>query len=386
LLIFLRPTITDINTKPLFPNLDTIRFIAAAMVFLQHSFKKAIEHIPVENEFIKRILYVICNGEFGVTTFFILSGFLITFHLYYEKKITKTVSLPKFYARRVLRIWPLFFFIVIFTCFLYPQVKALAGFNKPVAIDWRYHISFLSNFDVIRIESDAIPNGEMSQNITWSVSIEEQFYAFWPLIFFFFPLKLWKWIVAILIIGSVLFRIQNHSNKFILYYHTASVLLDLCLGGLAAILTSEYRRLKNYFETNSGFLLLAFLITTYFVVMYFDKLFDFPYGNVVGHLFTSLLITYIISDQSLTKRNTLNLFRFSFATKWGKYSYGMYLIHPIVITAVNLLIKAMGLTKTDFFTAVVATMGSLLIVLFLSKKSYSILESPFLALKKRFEI
>ena len=100
--------------KIYFENLDGLRFFCFFSVFLYHSFH-------TENEIIKSSpIYkfvteeIFKNGNLGVNFFFVLSGFLITYLLIAEKKLNGQIDLKKFWIRRILRIWPLFYFCVGF--------------------------------------------------------------------------------------------------------------------------------------------------------------------------------------------------------------------------------------------------------------------------------
>ena len=100
------------HKKIFFPNLNGVRAIAAFMVIVYHveDIKELFglpnfpHHDPMGNDL----------GGLGVTLFFVLSGFLITYLLLNEKSACGTVSLRDFYIRRVLRIWPLYYLIVVF--------------------------------------------------------------------------------------------------------------------------------------------------------------------------------------------------------------------------------------------------------------------------------
>jgi len=106
------------NKKLHFPNLNSLRFFAAAVVIIHHiEFIRNLFNIPSRymNPFFHEV------GKLGVVLFFSLSGFLITYLLLNERNTTGRISLKKFYMRRVLRIWPLYFFIVILAFFILPN-------------------------------------------------------------------------------------------------------------------------------------------------------------------------------------------------------------------------------------------------------------------------
>jgi peptidoglycan/LPS O-acetylase OafA/YrhL len=110
--------IKETKQKIFFPNLDGLRFICFLLVYLYHwnlNCALAIENTSVRNSF----NFLFGNGNIGVNIFFVLSGFLITFLLIKEKEFSGGVHLKHFYVRRILRIWPLYFLIVVKSYYLY---------------------------------------------------------------------------------------------------------------------------------------------------------------------------------------------------------------------------------------------------------------------------
>jgi peptidoglycan/LPS O-acetylase OafA/YrhL len=146
------------------PELDVLRFFCFLLVYVHHVLPRNLS--PAISSFADA-----CG--FGVPVFFLLSSFLITELLLLEEESTTTVHLRSFYARRILRIWPLYFgFFGV--CWL------LGATHHLPAIPWQMTLSFFllaGNWYFTRIVSFRNPAG-----ILWSVSIEEQFYLLWPLL------------------------------------------------------------------------------------------------------------------------------------------------------------------------------------------------------------
>ncbi len=373
------------KSKIYFDNLDSIRFIAALMVYLQHGMSESYQYLHIKGTYWEKFLHVISSGGTGVSIFFVLSGFLITYLLISEYELKSTINIKNFYIRRFLRIWPLYFAVVIFTFVIYPFLKTLIGLNSPLCSNILYHISFLSNFDVIHIMKECPGNDAMSQNITWSVSIEEQFYLFWPLIFTFSPRKFWLFGILLTISASIAFRLINYNDGNLLYYHTLSVLIDLGFGGLFALMIKESNKLKNFFEKSSSKTHIILFAFSFGLLFWSGELFDFKYGAAIGRIFISISFALFICSQALTKtKSFLNLKNLSFASKWGKYTYGIYLLHPISITMLDVLLRILGIPKTNFFITFFIGIVGFIFTLIISKLSYMYFEQKFLTIKDKY--
>jgi len=375
------------NKTIYFKNLDTIRFIAALMVFLGHAVSPSYQYLPIKNSIWEKLLFAISNGGTGVSIFFVLSGFLITYLLINEYEFANKISLRNFYIRRILRIWPLYFLIIVFSFVIYPTMKSLIGLNNPIGSNMLYHLVFLSNFDVINIEKNCFGSDAMSQNITWSVSIEEQFYLFWPLIFVLFPRKLWLYLIVFVILASLLFRVLNSNDEIILYFHTFSVLLDLGIGGLLAFLIKSNEKIKRFFEGSGTFVHISFFMISFILIFWSDFLFSFNYGSAVGRFFISTSFALIISAQAMTKMESkLSLSNVTIASNLGKYTYGIYLIHPIAMTLVDVFARISKVPQNNFINLIALSIVSFSLTLLLSKLSFKYYESLFLFYKRKFTV
>lgn len=371
--------------KLYFKNLDSIRFIAAMMVFLGHGISPAYQYLPIANTFWQRLLNTISHGATGVSIFFVLSGFLITFLLVSEHETAGGISIRNFYIRRVLRIWPLYFLVVGFSFGIYPLLKGFMGVNNPLGSNVLYHLVFLSNFDVLNIAEFCKGNDAMSQNITWSVSVEEQFYLVWPLLFAFLPQRLWLSALVFIIAGSLVFRLVNYDERDVLSFHTLSVVLDLGIGGLLALLIKTRTRIRALFERTDTTAHLILFLFSLLLLLYVDVLFDFPYGRAVARVFTAFSFALVISAQAMSRTNSaFGLGNLRFANRWGRYTYGIYLLHPIAITLLDVLARLLHIPMNNFWASLSFGVLGFVATLFLSSFSYRWYEAKFLALKGRF--
>ncbi len=188
-----------------FPNLNGLRFVAASLVMIGHtqdwkSFYglNSVASVP----FFSKI------GSLGVTLFFVLSGFLITYLLLAEKSTYGTINIKKFYLRRVLRIWPLYYLILIIGLFILSKVAFFVLPGAPKSLQEHYHLQillFLILPNISQVAFTFVPY--VAQ--TWSIGVEEQFYFIWPII-----LKHFKNHLQILIfIISILSEKKNRGGR-----------------------------------------------------------------------------------------------------------------------------------------------------------------------------
>lgn len=149
------------------PSLDGLRCVAILPVFLSHAMMAA--GVP-------RVI----PGNFGVTLFFFLSGYLITTLMRVEIERTGTVDIPRFYLRRALRIFP--------TCYLVLAAAALYGWYAGRVDPWYLLGQFvhLTNYQIIAAgwQAPIAPNTD----VYWSLAVEEHFYLAFPALF----LLLWR--------------------------------------------------------------------------------------------------------------------------------------------------------------------------------------------------
>ena len=141
------------------PELDVIRFLAFLAVFLHHS-------LPILPNGSWKVSFTMACG-FGLCVFFALSAYLITTLLLRERAQAGTVSLPLFYKRRILRIWPLYFVAL--------------GYGAAVDV---YRGSFAANetwyLAALLMVGNMVGSRESIVIQLWSISLEEQFYLVWP--------------------------------------------------------------------------------------------------------------------------------------------------------------------------------------------------------------
>ncbi len=317
--------------------------------------------------------------------FFFFLYFLITNLLITEKIKTGRIHLFNFYIRRALRIWPLYYAVIGFAFGLYPFLKSQLGVNQVLSTNVWYHMGFLANFDVLHERAFFAGNYAMSQNVNWSISVEEQFYIVWPLLFAFSPPKTWRYLIVIVLLFAIAFRIINNNSFDILYFHTISVLPDMAIGGLfAAILKSSAKTLR-FFEQQGNPQQMTALALLFLLLYFSPQLSTLGYLPAMYRIIVDLFIGYLICAQAYSVTATkINAGNWQFAAKWGKYTYGIYLLHPIALLFVNIGIRALHPPVSQQISLACEAALSVVLTFVLSRLSYRYFESYFLNLKQKF--
>ncbi len=188
-----------------FVHLHSVRGIAALLVVANHiaakkSFFPAIPYCGLDTFFEH-------TGVLGLTIFFCLSGFLITHLLLTEQQTKGNISVKKFYIRRALRIWPLYYLIILLGHFLLPMlVNSQFEGGQPsqyFAVKSLLYLLLLPNYVLFLFK----PHNPYI-DVTWSVGVEEQFYLLWPWIIKY--TKRLVWVCGILILLQALAEIATH--------------------------------------------------------------------------------------------------------------------------------------------------------------------------------
>ena|GEM_PF-53193 len=358
------------SDKIFFPNLDGLRFISFLLVFLQHGFADVIKNIQGGFVFTTLKIGVFQSAQLGVSFFFVLSGFLITYLLLVEKKQCGRIDVKAFYIRRTLRIWPLYFGLLVIIFFIIPFFHTTRLPNPLL------YFLFLSNFDVI-----ATGGGIHITDVTWSIAIEEQFYLVWPLLFLLIGSRFYVFIFLTIIAASAVFRFKHNGNSLIMFFHTFSVMSELAIGGLTAYSVAKYPRFVNFFRDLPRVALFAAYFLT-LPLLIFSRFF-YIYGTI-GKIILGFIIAFIITEQNYSENSLVKMGRFKTISEWGKYTYGLYLLHPLVIYFVLLFAQKYGLNSAAILQGGLIGAACFVISLFVCYLSYNYFEKPFLDLKRRF--
>lgn len=346
------------QNKLYLPGLNGIRAVAALTVLFGHMWAPFGEwgvtphwHIPWP------------SGP--VTTFFVISGFLITFLLMNEIGKTDDVSIPKFYMRRILRIWPLYY--------TYFALALLATWLFHGEIDnaaWFYTF-FSGNI------SHALGLGIIPLFHFWSLGVEEQYYLWYP------------WMVKynkkhVLTFVSVLFvcwfvaklAAYVFLGKGITYRILGVTQFDcMMLGAIGAIM--YYRKTKWFCKLCSNRIVAIIAWGLFFTSGLYADYIPSPVRNEFIAFISLFVIMAGLLRKPLLENRVMNYL--------GQISYGIYVIHPLLLYIFTRIIKPAEFMPNGVASIVIfITMTVLTIVL--AGLSYKYFEMPFLRLKSRFSV
>ena len=362
--------------KIYFPNLNGLRFIAAFLVIIHHI--EQLKWISKLDTFLGDIPFVGVIGKLGVVLFFVLSGFLITYLLLAEEKTFDDISIKKFYMRRILRIWPLYFLIIILAIFILPYIKlfTLNGFDINVvhsnlATKLILYALFLPNIVLSMI--GVIPYASH----TWSIGTEEQFYVVWP-VFMKYLKKNRIALMIIIIISYLLIRffLANPISDFMPYkkiireFWSTFNIDCMAIGGIFGILLFRNDRFLPLIKNN-----LIFYFSLAFVSILMIKGVYIPY---IQAEFFSVFFGIIILNFAANENIKISLEN-KYFNYLGNISYGLYMYHPIgIMMAINLAVTIGYPSNWLIYPA------SLIFTILIAGLSYKYFEAYFLKFKHKF--
>jgi len=358
----------EANANPLyFTRLDSLRFLAFFLVFWQHSFAHSfynLTNIEWLNQIIKDLNV---SGGKGVHIFFVISGFLITFLLMKEEEAKGKINIGAFYVRRVLRIWPLYYLVLISGMFILPNLFNTFRFEGSIPMN----LLFMNNFDM----HDDFAN----VGVAWSVAIEEQFYLFWPVIFYFVPKKKNLFVLCLSIFLFSSFFIFLNPNTS--YFHTFGNLNYLMMGCMGAIYYYQNEaRVNAHLSTSPKLIFLAIILAVLLVISKgFIK--GIPSLNLLPIFLLPMLylyfVIYAVDSKDKAKPSRISAL--------GKYTYGMYLYHPTILIFMRMAFDRLHLDYLGlFWINMLLSILSLIVTIIFSQLSYELFEKKILKYKSKF--
>lgn len=343
---------TEFLNRSYFVGLDGIRCLAIAAVIWHHTPDRELLGVPI-----------LGRGYLGVDLFFVLSGFLITTILIREEKKTGTISLRNFYARRSLRIFPLYY-AFLFALAVWSWFTDRAEFNEYSNV-LPYYLFYLTNF-VERGSRIFFEHG-------WSLAVEEQFYLVWPTMIKLLGMRRACYVIMVIVLSLAMVGIIPQAS---VVHSFSGPFRTILIGSLLAILLNNERGFQFF---HRAFGKRSSVVWAFGVLI----LLILPFGNLVGvwellvHLVMAIVVGSIVVNQSNYLMPALTL---PVVKTIGVVSYGIYLTHSQlagVVMAISGRIPG-GLPVGLFFLAFLAVSATVACGMYYS------FEVHFLKLKRHF--
>lgn len=349
-----------VNNLKYIYNLDALRAFAAIGVIFAHFF--SIIRVPDFVWFAK----VSALGNTGVSLFFVLSGFVITRILLQPQ--VKNDYFKSFYMRRVLRIFPLYYFALI----VYYVIQYGVGITSdiPPFDEQIFYYTYLQNF-ATTFNWAAEGPGHF-----WSLAVEEHFYLFWPALVYVAMkgrLQILLLMCLGLIVGVHVLRYIMLTKGYEINVFTFTRLDQLVMGGVIAIAEVRGFIQKKNFPYFVGILLLGLIGVVILESIPFVLAKELFKHTAFGIFYAGIIVCCSVIDDSNPISKFLQIQPLQFL---GKISYGIYVWHVLSIRLVD---HYFSLPVSITFVLV------LFLTFILSWLSYKLLEQPFLKLKTRFK-
>lgn len=360
----------SVNTtkKIYFENLDFLRFFLALEVLVYHIPEISIHFgLPGYKGFIFQQ-----KGVESVYWFFVLSGFLLSW-LARKEVAQHRFSIKKFFIRRILRIWPVYYIVITIGILLYYFFLPLLNipFENKASLSTTALLSyfFLSNILQRLYDPGAI------LIVTWSVSLEEQFYVFFPFwVRLFFKRKITRVTsTMLLLLLVIIIDVQWPWPAGILEYF--EIYIEFFLIGILASEFIEFfmaltRQAKNILFYISLILLSISFLTDILIV----------FSGIYSRIFSGAVAAFVLLSLSTSEIKISN----PFIVAGGKISYGIYMYHMIVITGLVYLIKSLMndfAQRNQTLTIILLNITAICLTYLVAYVSYITIERFFLAKK-----
>jgi peptidoglycan/LPS O-acetylase OafA/YrhL len=359
--LFLKQLMSSQKIK--YPGINGLRAISILFVIIGHLVLKNNVYDKLPSGSLAPFLNFFGNAHMGVNMFFIISGFLITSLLLAEEKKRRSVSVDSFYIRRVLRIFPAYYFLLSVYIIL-----QLFGFIHLNAQSWITSITYTKYFNW---------TNDWETSHAWSLSIEEQFYLLWPLIFICGDKTRKIFAIVIFFIPPVIRTYVHFHPVSWINDLTIFIRIDAIATGCLLALYKDFilKKLRSHFKLKFLLALICLFFLQYLPGFEISSglhigMFVIPFGSTygtVGNLLMSVIFMYSV---------------------FGEHGYWFKFLESRIMNYIGILSYSIYLWQQIFLmnTYWITQFPQNLFFLFLMANiSYYIIERPFLKLKTKFQ-
>jgi peptidoglycan/LPS O-acetylase OafA/YrhL len=305
-------------------------------------------------------------GWLGVQLSFVLSGFLITKILWRAREEPRYYL--NFYARRSLRIFPLYYLLLATVFFALPFFVAIP--QKLDDTSWMYW-SYLSNF---AIASDGWKL--FLTDVTWSLAVEEQFYLVWPLLVRYFTRSgMVRFCVAVILLAPVARTIFWSPDHWMWIHMMMPLRADaFAVGALIALLPSEPLRV------HARPILCLFGGTALILILSGNFSRASMFASTLGYSLVA-----IAAGAGLLLGMQSRIFAWKPLVGMGTVSYGIYLLHPLCLMVTSSLLAMAGFGARGLLESFLQVAVTAAAAIAAGTASYYLFESRVMKLRKYFD-
>jgi peptidoglycan/LPS O-acetylase OafA/YrhL len=360
--------------------LDGLRGVAILMVLMLHLLWANTN--PQGGFLLRFFARAISAGSLGVDLFFALSGFLITGILY--DTLHSSRFFRNFYARRTLRVFPLY----------YAFVGLVLAVSLSMGERWHAGLVGVLTYNIIQPPFPISDSKWVNLNHFWSLAVEEQFYLCWPVLVYFLRSKrriAWAAVIGALVSFSIRCYIQwsglRNGNPYLGYSWPPARLDALLFGSALAMLVRSQWRERVLHAAPVAFACGTVLLISYGIYSgSLDAVID-PWMQSVG-LFCAGLTSCAAIAASLRRGSWFEgAMNHSVLRFFGRYSYGLYVMHYTITTAVIAVMRPwlLSVTHSKLGSVVGSGVVCLGLSLLAAVLSFHFFEQPILGLKRHFQ-
>jgi peptidoglycan/LPS O-acetylase OafA/YrhL len=368
------------NLKPptYFKNIDALRLITFLLVFLRHGFfsnNKIIE----QNYLVQWHDHYFNVAAIGLDFFSVLSSFLITWLILNEYQANSNFILKNFYARRILRIWPLYFLMIAIGYIAIPMVAKLIHIEIPELPNVLWFLTFTSNYYAGYIDQNFV----FFLVFLWFVCVEEQFYLVWGLVLKYLK-EYMDHICIVLLAVYVLIKYIFATSAFPSFFDTVNYLPNFCIGAYLAKSTVSKNAIYQKLIQLKKYVWVSVYLVLAVVFLFYNQLFESYHAENLKHILLSVLFALIIFENCFTEKSLFNLSKYKIINYVGTLNYGLYCWHGLVITLIKKSMEYSGHTDSIIDVFFIYPIITLTLTIGISIVSFEYFEKRFLNLKKYF--
>lgn len=366
------------------PELDVLRFGAFLLVFVSHLLPRDQPSLAVllKPEAADLAALVINIAAFGLPLFFFLSAFLITELLIRETEQTGKIDIRRFYIRRCLRIWPLYYFALAIGV-IYEVNAAWTGGSAHWTMLAMYAL-FIGNW-YFGFESAQWPNNPMTP--LWSISVEEQFYVLWPLLIKAFGSRSIVLLSAGMFLAALIAEAvlgATHADKDTAVWTNTFVNFQFfAYGSLFSIFVRKRGKLRIGPLGRFGLLSLGLIAWGLANAVFRVKALE-PADSVVSLILGFILVGFGCASHTLAVLDAE--VRLPRLVHLGQISYGLYVFHLSSILLSGIMLRRIFNLHHEPIIIAPKILVALYLCIVLAELSYRYIETPFLKLKQRYTL